>query len=153
MFTTTRMSASTAALPRRDGPLPLANIGRAPNTIDAYGRAAEDHLRFCAVEGADPLLARPDTIAAWIRDMLDRHLRPAKGLRRADTGLSNATVQQRLVAVRSFYEYLVEDGLREPDPVRRDRQAVVVADRGRASCDTSSKPRGSSARRAGADSG
>ncbi|WP_030870449.1 tyrosine-type recombinase/integrase [Streptomyces sp. NRRL S-37] len=97
-----------------------ANIGRAPNTIDAYGRAVEDHLRFCAVHGTDPLLARADTVAAWIRDMLDRPLRrPAKGPRRSDAGLANATIQQRLVAVRSFYEYLVEDGLREQNPVRR----------------------------------
>ncbi|MEO3795896.1 site-specific integrase [Nonomuraea sp. B10E15] len=34
-------------------------------------------------------------------------------------GLSNATIQQRVVAVRSFYEFLVEDGLRERNPVRR----------------------------------
>jgi integrase/recombinase XerD len=34
-------------------------------------------------------------------------------------GLSNATIQQRIVAVRSFYEYLIEDGLRERNPVRR----------------------------------
>ncbi|MFI7020630.1 tyrosine-type recombinase/integrase [Streptomyces sp. NPDC050164] len=33
--------------------------------------------------------------------------------------MANATIQQRLVAVRSFYEYLVEDGLREQNPVRR----------------------------------
>ncbi|GGL68070.1 integrase [Streptomyces anthocyanicus] len=97
-----------------------ANIGRAPNTIDAYGRAVEDHLRFCAAEGTDPLLARADTVAAWIRNMLDRpSRRPAKGSRHAGTALANATIQQRLVAVRSFYEYLVEDGLREQNPVRR----------------------------------
>lgn len=97
-----------------------ANIGRAPNTIDAYGRAVEDHLRFCAAEGTDPLLARADTVAAWIRDMLDRSSRrPSKAPPRTETGLANATIQQRLVAVRSFYEYLVEDGLREQNPVRR----------------------------------
>ncbi|WP_232303502.1 hypothetical protein [Pseudofrankia sp. DC12] len=28
-----------------------ANIGRAPNTVDAYGRAVEDHLRFCDSHG------------------------------------------------------------------------------------------------------
>ncbi|MFE7127583.1 hypothetical protein [Streptomyces sp. NPDC057617] len=49
----------------------MANIGRAPNTVDAYGRAVEDHLRFCASAGTDPLLARADTVAAWIRNMLD----------------------------------------------------------------------------------
>lgn len=98
----------------------MANIGRAPNTIDAYGRAVEDHLRFCEAEGTDPLLARADVVAAWIRTMLDRPVRHAtKGLRGSPAGLANATIQQRLVAVRSFYEYLVEDGLREHNPVRR----------------------------------
>ncbi|MFG1678530.1 hypothetical protein ACGFNP_00045 [Nonomuraea sp. NPDC049269] len=40
---------------------------------------------------------------------------------RLDTaaGLSNATIQQRVVVVRPFYEFLVEDGLRERNPVRR----------------------------------
>jgi integrase/recombinase XerD len=70
-----------------------ANIGRARNTIEAYGRALEDHLGFCKSVGADPLTLR--------------------------VGLSNATIQQRIVAVRSFYEYLVEDGLRERNPVHR----------------------------------
>ena len=66
-----------------------ANIGRAPNTIDAYGRAVEDHLRFCAAEGTDPLLARADTVAAWIRNMLDRPSRsPSKAPPRTETGLA-----------------------------------------------------------------
>ncbi|CAM5657545.1 site-specific integrase [Streptomyces aurantiogriseus] len=98
----------------------MANIGRASNTIDAYGRAVQDHLRFCAAEGTDPLLARADTVAFWIKSMLDRPIRrPSRAPWRAGTGLANATIQQRLVAVRSFYEYLVEDGLREQNPVRR----------------------------------
>ncbi|MEV7682608.1 hypothetical protein AB0O64_29265 [Streptomyces sp. NPDC088341] len=42
----------------------MANIGRAPNTIDAYGRAVEDHLRFCAAEGTEPLYAKADAVAA-----------------------------------------------------------------------------------------
>lgn len=97
-----------------------ANIGRAPNTVDAYGRAVEDHLRFCTAEGTDPLLVRADAVAAWVRNMLDRpSRRPSKVPPRTETGLANATIQQRLVAVRSFYEYLVEDGLREQNPVRR----------------------------------
>ncbi|MEU6966087.1 tyrosine-type recombinase/integrase [Streptomyces chrestomyceticus] len=99
----------------------LANIGRAPNTIDAYGRAVEGHLRFCAAEGAKPLDAKADTVAAWVGEMLERTpVRPRrKGATRAGPGLANATVQQRLVAVRSFYEFLVEEGLRERNPVRR----------------------------------
>ena len=88
-----------------------------------YGRAVEDHLRFCIVVGADPLTARADVVAGWIGDM---HERP--GSRRSNpdgldcgVGLSNATIQQRVVAVRSFYDFLVEDGLRERNPVHRGR--------------------------------
>jgi site-specific recombinase XerC len=36
-------------------------------------------------------------------------------------GLANATLQQRLVPVRLFYDYLVEEGLRESNPVGRGR--------------------------------
>jgi integrase/recombinase XerD len=51
-----------------------------------------------------------------------RHAQPPEPARRrldSGAGLANATVQQRIVAVRSFYEFLVEDGLRERNPVRR----------------------------------
>lgn len=44
-----------------------ANIGRAPNTITAYGRAVEDHLRFCVLVGADPLTIRADTVGGMDR--------------------------------------------------------------------------------------
>jgi len=98
-----------------------ANIGRAPNTIIAYGRAAEDHLCFLERAGADPLNAGLDVVAAWIGDMLSRPNPRGAALVHMDScaGLANATVQQRIVAVRSFYEFLVEDGLRERNPVRR----------------------------------
>src|SRR5205807_380747 len=46
-------------------------------------------------------------------------LRYESAASRLSAGLSNATIQQRIIAVRSFYEYLVEDGLRERNPVRR----------------------------------
>jgi integrase len=36
-------------------------------------------------------------------------------------GLANATMQLRLVAVRLFYDHLVEEGLRETNPVGRGR--------------------------------
>ncbi|WP_430781836.1 tyrosine-type recombinase/integrase [Actinoplanes sp. G11-F43] len=98
-----------------------ANIGRAPNTIDAYGRAAEDHLRFCRREGFDPLTAKADVVAGWIGDLRARpHPRSVKVVHLdSGAGLANATIQQRVVAVRSFYAFMVEDGLRELNPVRR----------------------------------
>ena len=34
-------------------------------------------------------------------------------------GLSNATLQQRLVPVRLFYDFLVEEGVRDSNPVGR----------------------------------
>lgn len=92
-----------------------ANIGRAPNTVDAYGRALQDYLTFCATSYTDPITARADVIAAWIGDMRRR-----PNLHGGDkVGLSDATVQQRVIAVRGFYDFLVEDQLRERNPVRR----------------------------------
>ncbi|MGI5171445.1 hypothetical protein ACQEU3_44560 [Spirillospora sp. CA-253888] len=98
-----------------------ANIGRAPNTIEAYGRAVEDHLRFCVLVGADPLTVRADVVAAWIGDMHDRPNPRAAKLVHLDSGsgLSNATIQQHVIAACSFHEFLVEDELRERNPVRR----------------------------------
>lgn len=53
---------------------------------------------------------------------------PAQGMRGANVvsidsgaGLSNATLQQRLVPVRLFYDFLVEEGLRDSNPVGRGR--------------------------------
>jgi integrase len=37
------------------------------------------------------------------------------------SGLANATIQQRLVPVRLFYDFLIEEGLRESNPVGRGR--------------------------------
>jgi site-specific recombinase XerD len=64
---------------------------------------------------------RRDVIADWIGDL---HTRPSgfgTNVRHLPSraGLSPATLQQRISAVRSFYEYLVEDGLRDHNPVRR----------------------------------
>jgi integrase len=37
------------------------------------------------------------------------------------SGLANATIQQRLVPVRLFYDFLMEEGVRESNPVGRGR--------------------------------
>jgi site-specific recombinase XerD len=98
-----------------------ANIGRAPNTVTAYGRAVEDHLRFCALVGAETLTIRADGVAAWIGDLHERPNPRGSKVVHLDSGvgLSNATIQQYVIAVRSFYQFLVEDQLRERNPVRR----------------------------------
>ncbi|ONI88150.1 hypothetical protein ALI22I_19630 [Saccharothrix sp. ALI-22-I] len=94
-----------------------ANIGRAWNTVDAYGRAVDDHLAFCLTVGATPEAARPDVLAAWIGDM---HQRPNPN---GGVGLANSTIQVRIVGVRSFYDFLVEEGIRERNPVRRGQSS------------------------------
>lgn len=94
-----------------------ANIGRAPNTVDAYGRAVEDHLTFCLTVSASPETARPEVVAAWIGDM---HQRPNPS---GGVGLANSTIQVRVIGVRSFYDFLVEEGIRERNPVRRGQSS------------------------------
>lgn len=82
----------------------ISNVGRARNTVDAYGRALEDHLRFCGRVDADSLTLGAEVVAAWIGDMLERPNPKATNVVGVDSraGLANATVQQRVVAVRSF---------------------------------------------------
>ena len=57
--------------------------------------------------------------------MIFRSRRNPRGdkIRVLDTGcgLANATLQQRLTAVRLFYDYLTEEGFRETNPVGRGR--------------------------------
>ncbi|MEU3188399.1 site-specific integrase [Streptomyces sp. NPDC006923] len=98
-----------------------ANLGRAPSTIDAYGRSVEDHLHYCVKQGEDPLTLKADVVAGWIGDLRTRpNPRSVKVIHfDSGAGLANATIQLRVVAARSFYAFLVEDGLRELNPVRR----------------------------------
>jgi site-specific recombinase XerD len=89
-----------------------ANLGRAANTVEAYGRALEDFLGFSARRDVDGSGCR----STW--RCTSRDLDPAEPARRqragADSGvgLANATLQQRLTAVRLYYDYLVEEGIR-----------------------------------------
>jgi site-specific recombinase XerD len=96
----------------------LWNLGRAENTLKAYGSALENHLWFCKSRGLEPEAIGPDGIAMWIRTLLDGNHRQTDNQARR-LPLSNATIQQNIVAVRSFYDQLLEDGLRATNPVRR----------------------------------
>lgn len=100
-----------------------ALLGLAPNTIEAYGRAVDGFLSFCRQAGVTPLDATKADIAAYVGA-----LRKLPGPRGANVvsmesgmGLSNATLQQRITAVRLFFDFLVEDNLRESNPVGRGR--------------------------------
>ena len=100
-----------------------ADLGRAPRTIDAYGRGLAEYLGVCERDGADPLAAGRAQVASFVRELTSRpsHLGANTVALDSGTGLANATLQQRLVPVRLFYDFLVEEGLRDSNPVGRGR--------------------------------
>src|SRR5262249_59674348 len=98
-----------------------ANLELAGNTIEAYGRALEDYLTFSQRVAVVPDTASREHIVAYVHDLATGpHRQPAH---RADapphSGLANATLQQRLTVVRLYYDYLVEEQLRDDNPVGR----------------------------------
>ncbi len=100
-----------------------ADLGRAPRTIDAYARGLAEYLTICQREGVDPVTATRAHVAAYVRELTERPSRRGANVMSLDSGsgLANATLQQRLVPVRLFYEFLIEEGLRESNPVGRGR--------------------------------
>ncbi|MER8162091.1 site-specific integrase [Streptomyces sp. NPDC094472] len=71
----------------------------------------------------DPLIVRRAHIAVYVRVLTSRPHRRGGNVVSIDSGsrLANATIQQRLVPVRLFYDFLMEEGLRESNPVGRGR--------------------------------
>jgi integrase/recombinase XerD len=99
------------------------DLGRAPRTIDAYARGLAEYLDRCEREGIDPLEATREHVAGHVRELSTRPSRRGANVVSIDSGsgLANATIQQRLVPVRLFYDFLIEEGLRESNPVGRGR--------------------------------
>lgn len=91
----------------------LTQLGRAPNTIMAYARAMEDYFRVCEQHHVTSIEATKEHIALFVQDMRSRRRTDAK------QGLANATLHQRLTGVRLYYDYLVEEGVCERNPVGR----------------------------------
>lgn len=100
-----------------------ADLGRAPRTIDAYARGLAEFLQVCERDGVEPLTAGRAEIARFVRDLTSRPGRGGANVVALDSGvgLANATLQQRLVPVRLFYDFLVEEGVRDSNPVGRGR--------------------------------
>ncbi len=100
-----------------------ADLGLAPRTLDAYGRALNGYLAVCAQEEIDPEVAGRADIARYVHHLREQtSQRPRDGSMESAT-LSNATIQQRLVAVRLFYDHLVQEGVRTTNPVGRGYHA------------------------------
>ena len=100
-----------------------SNLGLAPRTIEAYARGLADYFAVCERGGVDPLTAQRPEIAHYVRDLTLRPNHRGTNIVALDSGvgLANATLQERLVAVRLFYDHLIEDGRRETNPVGRGR--------------------------------
>jgi integrase/recombinase XerD len=99
------------------------NLGLAPNTIDAYGRALEDYLRFCRRLEIAAEAATREHIALYVHDLATRPNPRGSKILVLDSGVgvANATLRQRLTAIRLWYDYLVEESTRETNPVGRGR--------------------------------
>ena len=100
-----------------------ADLGRAPRTIDAYARGLAEYLEVCERDGVEPLAAGRAQVASFVRELTNRSSRLGANTVALDSGsgLANATLQQRLVPVRLFCDFLVEEGLRDSNPVGRGR--------------------------------
>jgi site-specific recombinase XerD len=98
-------------------------LGLAPNTVLAYARALNEYLDHCHREGLDPLVATRADVAGYVRELAPRPNRRGSNITAIDSGvgLANATLRQRLVAVRQFYDFLIDDGVRQTNPVGRGR--------------------------------
>jgi len=111
------------------------DLGRAPRTMDAYARGLAEYLQVCEREGIDPLTATRAQVAVFVRELTSRPSRRGTNVVALDSGsgLANATLQQRLVPVRLFYDFLVEEGVCESNPVGGSRYIPGRASGSRAS--------------------
>jgi integrase len=99
------------------------DLGRAARTVDAYARGLAEFLEVCERNGVDPVAASRADVAVFVRELTSRPSRHGVNVVAIDSGsgLSNATLQQRLVPVRLFFDYLIEEGVRGSNPVGRGR--------------------------------
>ncbi|WP_257015004.1 integrase [Rhodococcus sp. ACPA1] len=88
------------------------DLGRAPRAIDAYARELAEYLEMCEREGVDPLTASRAHIGIYVRELTERPSRRGASVVSLDSGsgLANATIQQRVVPVRLFYDHLIGRG-------------------------------------------
>lgn len=98
-------------------------IGLAPNTLEAYGRGLEEFLGWCERAKVVATAASRADVAGYVGHLRDRPGHRGKGVVSFDSGsgLSNATLQLRLTAIRLFFDFLMEQGLRDRNPVGRGR--------------------------------
>jgi integrase/recombinase XerD len=83
-----------------------AMLGLAHNTVQAYGRGANDYLTFCERTARPFIEATKADIVAYVDDMTHRSNPKGENIRylHSGVGLANSTMQQRLTVVRLLYD-------------------------------------------------
>jgi site-specific recombinase XerD len=99
------------------------DLGLAQNTVEAYGRGLEEYLGFLRESRTEPTKTGGEIIARYVHKLRMRPGAVRGNVASIDwqSTLANATLQQRLTVVRLFYDFLVEEGMCEKNPVGRGR--------------------------------
>lgn len=87
----------------------LGNLGRAPATLDAYGRGLAHYLLHCEASGLEAESITFEQVTLYIRRLL-----PGQ-----ENAVANSTLHQRLTAIRLWYDHLVFQGRCAQNPVPR----------------------------------
>jgi site-specific recombinase XerD len=96
------------------------NLGLAKNTLEAYARALEDYIKFSFDSTFSIDTASREDISVYVNHLRQRSKKNSSSiLMLVKVGLSNATLQQKLTAIRLYYDYLIEEGKRNHNPVGR----------------------------------
>lgn len=77
--------------------------GASAHTLSAYKGDLRAYLRHLAARGADPLSATRDDVIAFMAALQEQ-------------GMAPSTVERKIAAVKSFYGFLVREGLTDAHP-------------------------------------
>lgn len=77
--------------------------GASPHTISAYGGDLRAYLRFLAERSVDPLEATREDVTGFMERLQEQQMAPS-------------TVERKIAAVKSFYAFLVREGLTDNHP-------------------------------------
>lgn len=77
-------------------------------TVSAYGEDISQLREFAGKEGEEfnPAEVKPDLVREWIISLMDK-------------GYTSTSVNRKLSSLRSFYKYLLKQGLVDVDPLRK----------------------------------
>ena len=95
------------------------NLGKAPNTLLAYRRSLKCYSNFCMELQRPVYEATKEDVTRFVRYMTAFRLPASRKTKSERAGMANATIRLRLTAVRLFYDHLIEEGVRQNNPVGR----------------------------------